>query len=195
MEINGQNFENISFSKAVDILRNNTHLSLTVKTNIFGELSHSICTCTLKHIEQIIFSSYICLSFKIMTDLPFSVYLLPLSLQRASQQDRAWEEEWRPSHSQDPGEKRQSLLHPRPSWRHGVPHRPQGHQENEGQHCVWRTKQDQEDAGEDALQYTATQTVQVRGLILTFCRLYGFRKCSIELTLKFSVKYVSYMTI
>ncbi|XP_042355933.1 rap guanine nucleotide exchange factor 6 isoform X3 [Plectropomus leopardus] len=35
MEINGQNFENISFSKAVDILRNNTHLSLTVKTNIF----------------------------------------------------------------------------------------------------------------------------------------------------------------
>lgn len=36
MEINGQNFENISFSKAVDILRNNTHLSLTVKTNIFG---------------------------------------------------------------------------------------------------------------------------------------------------------------
>ncbi|XP_078142609.1 rap guanine nucleotide exchange factor 6 isoform X2 [Centroberyx gerrardi] len=35
MEINGQNFENISYSKAVDILRNNTHLSLTVKTNIF----------------------------------------------------------------------------------------------------------------------------------------------------------------
>ncbi|KAG7215886.1 hypothetical protein INR49_002522, partial [Caranx melampygus] len=35
MEINGQNFENISFSKAFDILRNNTHLSLTVKTNIF----------------------------------------------------------------------------------------------------------------------------------------------------------------
>ncbi|KAM3601323.1 uncharacterized protein V6R79_010642 [Siganus canaliculatus] len=35
MEVNGQNFENISISKAVDILRNNTHLSLTVKTNIF----------------------------------------------------------------------------------------------------------------------------------------------------------------
>ncbi|KAM8835829.1 rap guanine nucleotide exchange factor 6 isoform 3-T3 [Synchiropus picturatus] len=35
MEINGQNFENITFSKAVDILRNNTHLALTVKTNIF----------------------------------------------------------------------------------------------------------------------------------------------------------------
>ncbi|KAM9333073.1 rap guanine nucleotide exchange factor 6 isoform 3-T3 [Pholidichthys leucotaenia] len=35
MEINGQNFENISLSKAVDILRNNTHLALTVKTNIF----------------------------------------------------------------------------------------------------------------------------------------------------------------
>lgn len=39
MEVNGQNFENISFSKAVDILRNNTHLSITVKTNIFGEKS------------------------------------------------------------------------------------------------------------------------------------------------------------
>uniref|UniRef100_A0A3B1KI20 Rap guanine nucleotide exchange factor 6 n=1 Tax=Astyanax mexicanus TaxID=7994 RepID=A0A3B1KI20_ASTMX len=35
MEINGQNFENISYTKAVDILKNNTHLSLTVKTNIF----------------------------------------------------------------------------------------------------------------------------------------------------------------
>ncbi|CAL8365555.1 unnamed protein product [Lota lota] len=35
MEINGQNFENIYYSKAVDILRNNTHLSITVKTNIF----------------------------------------------------------------------------------------------------------------------------------------------------------------
>ncbi|XP_036380052.1 rap guanine nucleotide exchange factor 6-like isoform X1 [Megalops cyprinoides] len=35
MEVNGQNFENIAYSKATDILRNNTHLSLTVKTNIF----------------------------------------------------------------------------------------------------------------------------------------------------------------
>lgn len=52
MEINGQNFENISLSKAVDILRNNTHLSLTVKTNIFGEQSQSFCTPTLMHIAQ-----------------------------------------------------------------------------------------------------------------------------------------------
>lgn len=37
MEVNGQNFENITFSKATEILRNNTHLSITVKTNIFGE--------------------------------------------------------------------------------------------------------------------------------------------------------------
>ncbi|XP_057215644.1 rap guanine nucleotide exchange factor 6-like isoform X5 [Triplophysa rosa] len=35
MEINGQNFENISYSKAMDFLKTNTHLSLTVKTNIF----------------------------------------------------------------------------------------------------------------------------------------------------------------
>ncbi len=91
------------------------------------------------------------------------LYLHPSSLQRAPQQDHAREEERGPSHSQDPGEKRQSLLYPRPSWRHGVPHRPQKHQENEGQHCVRRTKQDQEDAGEDALQYPAAQAIQVRG--------------------------------
>uniref|UniRef100_A0A8C8S813 Rap guanine nucleotide exchange factor 6 n=1 Tax=Pelusios castaneus TaxID=367368 RepID=A0A8C8S813_9SAUR len=35
MEVNGQNFENITFIKALEILRNNTHLSITVKTNIF----------------------------------------------------------------------------------------------------------------------------------------------------------------
>ncbi|KAJ7406805.1 Rap guanine nucleotide exchange factor 6 [Pitangus sulphuratus] len=35
MEVNGQNFENITFVKALEILRNNTHLSITVKTNIF----------------------------------------------------------------------------------------------------------------------------------------------------------------
>uniref|UniRef100_A0A8C5XPR6 Rap guanine nucleotide exchange factor 6 n=1 Tax=Microcebus murinus TaxID=30608 RepID=A0A8C5XPR6_MICMU len=35
MEVNGQNFENITFVKALEILRNNTHLALTVKTNIF----------------------------------------------------------------------------------------------------------------------------------------------------------------
>lgn len=49
MEINGQNLENISISKAVDILRNNTHLSLTVKTNIFGQQRRrSLCiSCTI----------------------------------------------------------------------------------------------------------------------------------------------------
>ncbi|KAM7042561.1 rap guanine nucleotide exchange factor 6 isoform 3-T3 [Acridotheres tristis] len=35
MEVNGQNFENITFVKALEILKNNTHLSITVKTNIF----------------------------------------------------------------------------------------------------------------------------------------------------------------
>uniref|UniRef100_A0A4W3H5P4 Rap guanine nucleotide exchange factor 6 n=1 Tax=Callorhinchus milii TaxID=7868 RepID=A0A4W3H5P4_CALMI len=35
MEVNGQNFENIQFTKALEILKNNTHLSITVKTNIF----------------------------------------------------------------------------------------------------------------------------------------------------------------
>ncbi|XP_012811960.1 rap guanine nucleotide exchange factor 2 isoform X5 [Xenopus tropicalis] len=35
LEVNGQNFENIQLTKALEILRNNTHLSLTVKTNLF----------------------------------------------------------------------------------------------------------------------------------------------------------------
>ncbi|XP_038254981.1 rap guanine nucleotide exchange factor 2 isoform X11 [Dermochelys coriacea] len=35
LEVNGQNFENIQLSKAMEILRNNTHLSVTVKTNLF----------------------------------------------------------------------------------------------------------------------------------------------------------------
>ncbi|KAM4854683.1 rap guanine nucleotide exchange factor 2 isoform 3-T3 [Thomomys bottae] len=35
LEVNGQNFENIQLSKAMEILRNNTHLSITVKTNLF----------------------------------------------------------------------------------------------------------------------------------------------------------------
>lgn len=161
MEINGQNFENISISKAVDILRNNTHLSLTVKTNIFGEQSQDGVIHT---------HSTICLSVLINLDgdeIPSPLSFHASSLQRAPQQDRAREEERWPSHSQDPREKRQSLLHPRPSWRHGVPHRPQEHKEDEGQHCVRRTEQDQEDAGEDTLQHTATQTIQVRGFMLT----------------------------
>uniref|UniRef100_A0A8C5LTE9 Rap guanine nucleotide exchange factor 2 n=1 Tax=Leptobrachium leishanense TaxID=445787 RepID=A0A8C5LTE9_9ANUR len=35
LEVNGQNFENIQLPKAMEILRNNTHLSITVKTNLF----------------------------------------------------------------------------------------------------------------------------------------------------------------
>ncbi|XP_072477486.1 rap guanine nucleotide exchange factor 2 isoform X3 [Notamacropus eugenii] len=35
LEVNGQNFENIQLAKAMEILRNNTHLSITVKTNLF----------------------------------------------------------------------------------------------------------------------------------------------------------------
>ncbi|XP_039606252.1 rap guanine nucleotide exchange factor 2 isoform X1 [Polypterus senegalus] len=35
LEVNGQNFENIQHSKASEILKNNTHLSITVKTNLF----------------------------------------------------------------------------------------------------------------------------------------------------------------
>ncbi|KAG5849439.1 hypothetical protein ANANG_G00110400 [Anguilla anguilla] len=40
LEVNGQNFENVQLSKATEILKNNTHLSITVKTNllVFKEL-------------------------------------------------------------------------------------------------------------------------------------------------------------
>ncbi|XP_056625094.1 rap guanine nucleotide exchange factor 2 isoform X5 [Triplophysa dalaica] len=40
LEVNGQNFENVPLSKANEILKNNTHLSITVKTNllVFKEL-------------------------------------------------------------------------------------------------------------------------------------------------------------
>uniref|UniRef100_A0A673GNV4 Rap guanine nucleotide exchange factor 2 n=1 Tax=Sinocyclocheilus rhinocerous TaxID=307959 RepID=A0A673GNV4_9TELE len=34
LEVNGQNFENVLLSKANEILKNNTHLSITVKTNL-----------------------------------------------------------------------------------------------------------------------------------------------------------------
>lgn len=39
LEVNGQNFENVQLTKANEILRNNTHLSITVKTNLLGETS------------------------------------------------------------------------------------------------------------------------------------------------------------
>ncbi|MGH0184418.1 UNVERIFIED_CONTAM: hypothetical protein FKN15_014639 [Acipenser sinensis] len=35
LEVNGQNFETVQISKATEILNNNTHLSITVKTNLF----------------------------------------------------------------------------------------------------------------------------------------------------------------
>uniref|UniRef100_A0A667ZI64 Rap guanine nucleotide exchange factor 2 n=1 Tax=Myripristis murdjan TaxID=586833 RepID=A0A667ZI64_9TELE len=37
LEVNGQNFENVQLSKANEILKNNTHLSITVKTNLLGK--------------------------------------------------------------------------------------------------------------------------------------------------------------
>lgn len=38
LEVNGQNFENVQLTKANEILRNNTHLSISVKTNLLGEI-------------------------------------------------------------------------------------------------------------------------------------------------------------
>nr|XP_032825375.1 rap guanine nucleotide exchange factor 2-like isoform X7 [Petromyzon marinus]XP_032825376.1 rap guanine nucleotide exchange factor 2-like isoform X7 [Petromyzon marinus] len=42
LEVNGQNFENIQLSKAMEILQHNTHLSISVKTNlmVFKELQN-----------------------------------------------------------------------------------------------------------------------------------------------------------
>uniref|UniRef100_A0AAQ4NNE4 Rap guanine nucleotide exchange factor 2 n=1 Tax=Gasterosteus aculeatus aculeatus TaxID=481459 RepID=A0AAQ4NNE4_GASAC len=40
LEVNGQNFENVQLIKANEILKNNTHLSITVKTNLLGKEEH-----------------------------------------------------------------------------------------------------------------------------------------------------------
>uniref|UniRef100_A0A8C7ZN40 Rap guanine nucleotide exchange factor 2 n=1 Tax=Oryzias sinensis TaxID=183150 RepID=A0A8C7ZN40_9TELE len=40
LEVNGQNFENVQLIKASEILKNNTHLSITVKTNLLGKDDH-----------------------------------------------------------------------------------------------------------------------------------------------------------
>ncbi|XP_053319287.1 rap guanine nucleotide exchange factor 6 isoform X3 [Spea bombifrons] len=58
MEVNGQNFENITNAKALEIFKNNTHLSITVKTNIFvfKELLSRICQekkCGVPHVPKI----------------------------------------------------------------------------------------------------------------------------------------------
>jgi len=37
LEVNGTNFENISHSKALEVLRGNTLLSVTVKSNLLGK--------------------------------------------------------------------------------------------------------------------------------------------------------------
>lgn len=42
LEVNGQNFENVQLSKANEILKNNTHLSITVKTNLLGKAYYKL---------------------------------------------------------------------------------------------------------------------------------------------------------
>lgn len=37
LEVNGQSFEHVSHSRALEILRSSTHLSITVKSNLLGE--------------------------------------------------------------------------------------------------------------------------------------------------------------
>ena len=43
LDVNNQSFEKISHSRALDILRGSTHLSITVKTNVIGKLI--VVTC------------------------------------------------------------------------------------------------------------------------------------------------------
>ena len=38
LEVNGQSFEHVNHTRALEILRGSTHLSITVKSNLFGEL-------------------------------------------------------------------------------------------------------------------------------------------------------------
>lgn len=78
------------------------------------------------------------------------------SFQRASESLEAREEERSSAHPKDSGEKEQSLLHRRAARRHGVSHRQQESQEDEGQHGVRWTQQDPQDAGEDQIQHSAS---------------------------------------
>ncbi|TRY68125.1 hypothetical protein DNTS_025219 [Danionella cerebrum] len=41
LEVNGQTFENVQLSKAIEILRNNTQLCMSVKTNLLGKVPSS----------------------------------------------------------------------------------------------------------------------------------------------------------
>lgn len=42
LEVNGQTFENVQLSKATEILKNNTQLCMSVKTNLLGEIPTSV---------------------------------------------------------------------------------------------------------------------------------------------------------
>ena len=42
LEVNGQNFEKLSTEKARAILKKNTDLSLTLKTNLFGKFDNML---------------------------------------------------------------------------------------------------------------------------------------------------------
>ena len=54
MEVNGQNFEKLSFEQAQAILKKNTDLSLTLKTNLFGkEFFLLIKTSSVKFVETV----------------------------------------------------------------------------------------------------------------------------------------------
>lgn len=48
LEVNGQSFEHVSHSKALEILRGTTHLSITVKSNLLGMYCNSITNFVLK---------------------------------------------------------------------------------------------------------------------------------------------------
>lgn len=37
LEVNGQSFEHVTHTRALEILRGTTHLSITVKSNLLGE--------------------------------------------------------------------------------------------------------------------------------------------------------------
>lgn len=42
LEVNGQTFENVQLSKAIEILKNNIQLCMSVKTNLLGEIPSRI---------------------------------------------------------------------------------------------------------------------------------------------------------
>ena len=54
MEVNGQGFENMQHANALEILRSNCHLAITVKSNLLGKCTKKLFVTNSFHINSIL---------------------------------------------------------------------------------------------------------------------------------------------